>query len=422
MGEARTPLRWARESQLLGPLLRPGRRGRYAIGALTGQIAFAIITFAGAVLAARLFGPDGKGELTVWTLTSALGGLLLAGSIPTGFARMFLDDEANDLPAGALRHAAVALAATVVVAGVAALAGIDPLGALCFVVIGVTASVMVEDVAAVMVAAKRPWAFAVIRIARSLILAGGLAIGLLTSASLDLAFILWAAGSLGSVIAALFVARRLIGGPPMELRRAWGLGRGSAVTRVSTWGVRRLDQFIVAAIAGLPALGLYNAAVNLSEITEYAGAAIGLASFESEGTLDDRAARRILRLSLGLLTVISLFVTAAGFALIAPIFGEEFADARWVLVLLAPGLVLRGPAIAGSQIMLARGRGRTLSRIMVLTLACGGILWTVGTLSWGIEGAAAASTIVYALQAGLVRRALLGPSGRGGRASVVVAA
>ena len=82
---------------------------------------------------------------------------------------------------------------------------------------------------------------------------------------------------------------------------------------------------------------------------------------------------------------------------------------RQALLLLAPGLAFRGPAIAGGQIMLARGRGRTLARVMVATVACGAVLWTAGTIAWGIEGTALASSIVYAFQAGLIRRVLLGP-------------
>jgi O-antigen/teichoic acid export membrane protein len=179
------------------------------------------------------------------------------------------------------------------------------------------------------------------------------------------------------------------------------------VTRISSWAIRRLDQFVVAAIAGVPALGLYSAAVNLSEETEYAGIAIGQASFESERTLDDAAAKRILRMSALLLGAISVAVTVAGFFLIGPIFGDEFAEARWVLVLLAPGLVLRGPAIAGGQMMLARGQGRLLSRFMVVSVLFGLVVWSAGTLAWGINGAAFASSLVYVLQAALIRGGVL---------------
>ena len=277
-----------------------------------------------------------------------------------------------------------------------------------------TAAVVVEDVGAVLIAAKRPWAYSSLRIARSLVLAVGLAVAAMSGASLGVAFVLWAVGSLGSVLLALRLSPRMEGERP-GLKRAWSLGRGSAVTRIATWAVRRLDQFIVAALVGLPALGIYTAAVNLSEVTEYAGTAIGQASFETERTLDDVAARRILRLSALLLAVISLAVTVAGFFLIGPIFGSEFADARWVLVILAPGLVFRGPAIAGGQMMLARGQGRQLSRIMVLTVASGIVLWTAGSLAWGINGAALASSVVYVLGAVLIRRGLLrterGPGG-----------
>ena len=302
------PLTLVRGAIAAGPPGRLGRLGprrRFAVNAFAGQILFAIVTFAAAVFAARLLGPGGKGELTAWTLVSGFGGLLLAGSIPTGFARLYLDGEAKDVPRSSLRHAALALSVLIVLTVPAVLLGIDLLGAVCFILVGVTAAVVIEDVVTVMIAAKRPWAVALTRTARSLVLAAGLGIGLLTGASLGLAFGLWAAGSLLSMVVALFVARHLSGGEPMGLARSWGLGRGSATSRVSTAAVRRLDQLIVGAIAGLPALGLYNAAVNLSEVTEYAGAAIGHASFESERTLDDDAARRILRFSFGLLATVS---------------------------------------------------------------------------------------------------------------------
>jgi O-antigen/teichoic acid export membrane protein len=398
----------------LGSLIHPGPRGRYAANALAGQIVFAAITFVAAVLAARLFGPGGKGTLTTWTLASGLGGFVLASSLPTGFARELLAGRLGRLASSSLRHAGVALIALVVVGIPGMLLGLDPLAVVCFLLVGVSAAVVVEDVAAVMIAAKRPWAFAWLRIVRSAVLAAGLGIAAVAGGSLDVAFVLWAIGSALSVVLAVYVSRPYSGGDAVPLATAFRLGRGSAVTRISIWSIRRLDQFVVAAVLGLPALGLYNAAVNLSEVTEYAATAIGQATFESERTLDDRAARRIVNLSAVLLAVIAVFVTVAGFLLIGPIFGEEFTEARWVLVLLAPGLVFRGPAIAGGQMMLARGRGPALSRIMVATVGAGLVLWTAGAVAWGINGAALASSLVYVLQALLIHRGLL-QSGRRGR-------
>jgi O-antigen/teichoic acid export membrane protein len=390
-----------------GLLLRSGPRRGYATRALAGQIVFAVATFAAAVLVARLFGPEGKGTLTTWTLVSGLGGLLLAGSVPTGFARGFLEGRPGRLGRSALRHGGLSFVALLAVGAAGIAIGLDPLAVACFLGVGVPAAVVVEDVAAVMVAAKRPWAFAAPRTLRSLILAAGLGVAAIVGGSLDVAFLLWAGGSLAAMLLALRFSRSLPTGPPMPLRRALSEGRGSATTRISTWSIRRLDQFIVAALLGLPALGIYNAAVNISEVTEYAASAIGQASFETERTLDDAAARRIIRVSAALLAVIAFVVTVAGFFLIAPVFGEEFAEARWVLVLLAPGLIFRGPAIAGGQMMLARGQGPALSRIMLGAVATGSILWTAGALAWGIEGAALASSGVYVLQALLIHRGLL---------------
>jgi hypothetical protein len=176
---------------LLSAVLHPGRRGRYAVGALAGQVLFAAVTFAGGVLAARLFGPHGKGTLTTWTLVSALGGLVLAGPIATGLGRALLDGELGRLPAVALRHALLALAGLLAVSAIGIAIGLDPLAVACFLAVGIASAVVVEDVISVMMAAKRPWAYAMPRIARSLVLAGGLAAAAIAGWGLDAAFVLW---------------------------------------------------------------------------------------------------------------------------------------------------------------------------------------------------------------------------------------
>ena len=68
------------------------------------------------------------------------------------------------------------------------------------------------------------------------------------------------------------------------------------------------------------------------------------------------------------------------------------------MLLLAPGLVARGLAYTGGQLLMARGTGWVLSRIMLQFWLQALAMWGGLTYLFGIEGAAAASTAVYALQ------------------------
>ena len=58
----------------------------------------------------------------------------------------------------------------------------------------------------------------------------------------------------------------------------------------------------------------------------------------------------------------------------------------------------KGPRLHRRQLLMARGTGWVLSRIMLRILVAGLAMWGGLTYLFGIEGAAAASTAVYALQ------------------------
>src|SRR5205807_771840 len=124
-----------------------------------------------------------------------------------------------------------------------------------------------------------------------------------------------------------------------------------------------------------------------------------------EASLDSSTARSISRRIGGYLTVISVVVAISGVILIPPIFGNAFGSARWALLLLAPGLIPRGVFHAGISMLLARGRGRDAARMQAMVLTLAVPLWVASTEAFGINGAAAASTVIYAVQALLIVRA-----------------
>jgi O-antigen/teichoic acid export membrane protein len=387
---------------------RLSARWRMAGGAFAGQVAFSAVTLLGSILVARELGAADKGTLTAWTLATGIAGIALAGPLPTGLARSWLAGGRSWIRSAGVRHLSAVMPAVVVVVVVALALGADPVAVAFMVGVGLPAAVVGVDMRAVFAAAKRPWALHGNNLVRALVLTAGLGIAALASgASLELAYGLWAAGSALSILLALGLADPAAGQRPPPARRLAQLGRGSGLSRLSSVGVRRADQLVVVAIAGPTALGVYSVAANLSEITEYAGAAVGNATFEDRRTLDDATAARILRRLALLLALLTAAVVIAGFLLISPVFGSAFEEATTVLLLLAPGMLARGRAITAVQIMLARGQGTQSSRILLAVLAVGLPVWVAATAAWGIEGAAAATSCVYLLEATLTRRALL---------------
>ena len=384
-----------------------GRRSRYAVALFAGQVVFALLLFAASVLAARLLGPAGKGEYTAWTLATMVVALALAGSIPVGLGRAYLGSERLALVRTALRHGVLALGVTAVAIAPAILLGVDAVALVFCILVAVPATVATNDLLVVMQAAKRAWSQQAIRIAMAAVVAVGMT-GLLIAPAddrLDIAFGVWAAAAVASALTAALVARRHLGArheaETLEgetLRGAARRGEGSYLARLIDFLLLRVDQFIVVAITGPFGLGLYSVAVNCSEISWYVGAAIGQAVFEDRRTLGNEAARRILHRAGWILAFTTIVVTIAGFFLISPIFGGRFEEARWALLLLAPGLVAKGLAYTGGQLLMARGTGWVLSRIMLRILVAGLAMWGGLTYLFGIEGAAAASTAVYALQ------------------------
>jgi O-antigen/teichoic acid export membrane protein len=165
--------------------------------------------------------------------------------------------------------------------------------------------------------------------------------------------------------------------------------------------VQRLDQLIVVAVIGTAGLGIYGVAVNWSEIGQYLGMAIGHSVYEDEGTLDRKAALRIFGRAARWVGAFSIGIGVIGFVLIPFVFGERFAEARWALLLLTPGVAARAVYGAAQQMLLAQGRAFLVSRLNLATTAVAVPVWFAGSAVFGVEGAAAGSSLVYIVQMAL---------------------
>jgi O-antigen/teichoic acid export membrane protein len=165
----------------------------------------------------------------------------------------------------------------------------------------------------------------------------------------------------------------------------------------------RFDQFLVESLAGTSVLGLYAVAVSLTEAAWQVPIAMSMALFSRVSATTDRQADlvtpRVLRLTLimTLLEVVALFFL--GRPLIRLLFGVEFEAALPAFYWLLPGTLL----YAVPRVLEGDLAGRGYPSIPSLAVGVAVVLTVVLDLfwipSWGIVGAARASSVAYAANA-----------------------
>ena len=155
----------------------------------------------------------------------------------------------------------------------------------------------------------------------------------------------WVAGQvIATLILVAFVLRRLggFGGPDRALgRETLAFGAQAHLGRVLNQGNYRLDQWIMGAIAGSHALGIYSIAVAWTEALFFLPASLALAQVPDNTRATPHDAARQAAGAFRIATVLTA-VLAIGMIVLAPfltgtIFGEEFAPAAAQIRVLAFG-------------------------------------------------------------------------------------
>lgn len=185
------------------------------------------------------------------------------------------------------------------------------------------------------------------------------------------------------------------------LRPALAYGIKAHLGNILSYLNYRLDLFLVNFLAGPVAAGLYNVAVKLIEQLWMISQAVSTVIFPRLSAMtEDETARRSFT-PLVARTVLWLTLLSAGLlALIAKpliifLFGHAFADAVGALLILLPGVVLFSCARVLANDLAARGMvgiNLVLAGLAVLVNVVGNLLLIP---RFGIEGAAAATTLAY---------------------------
>ncbi|WP_329108987.1 oligosaccharide flippase family protein [Micromonospora sp. NBC_01699] len=366
-----------------------------------------------AVLASKLLGPHQRGLMVLGITTASIAGLL--SGLGTGSALRSRLPTVTGTPAGrhllasytwwsvvsAVAGSGLAVALTVLSAPLIDPGLADPpfLLAVLVITVGYVALTQFPDVwyAAGRFHAGSGWAAA--------IAAGGL-VGVLVGALLDrTAWALLLAQGLGMVAVTVVQGYQLRVVGLFRLRspdrrelvdllrhgcRALGLTMGLALAL-------RADRYVLGAVAGAATVGIYSVAATLSEGPRLVPAALGqIVNREVSlgGGLSQVArARRSALISSALM---GLVVAVGGWFLVVPVFGDAFADARPLLLVLLVAEIAFAPFAVASRALLGGGWMTTAGLLGAGGSVAALILFALAIPLWGGYGAAVACILTYA--------------------------
>jgi len=193
-------------------------------------------------------------------------------------------------------------------------------------------------------------------------------------------------------------------------------GRWIFVGTALTFMVMRLDIFILSGLVGMGVLGLYNIAKNLAlAAVEALGAQANTVLLPVYSRLSDRGGQQLrkqtvkLRLMLMGVFLPPLWALAIGGRLFFHVFYDaRYADAGWMLQLMAAGTVASVVTMTIDPVLLAKGDSfrymlQLASRLVLQVIGMALGAYYGGTVGF-IIGLAAADLLNYPVLAGLVRK------------------
>lgn len=390
-------------------------------GGIGGRIAQTflaqLLSTGGTVLAvlvtSRALGPEGKGVLTL----ALLGGRILDMAVSFGFghALMFVRARCTWAPSRVL-GAAYAFwgAVTVVLAGAGALAltslrtdlpaGLSPAAAV--LVLAMTSARLLHYLlSSILLGADQLGRYNLLNLASSMV-TGLVCVGAAALHGLTVETAL-AAYLAGAGAAALWGAQTLGFGldrPNGPLfRHCLGYGLQIHLGQVALFLNNRLDTLLVGAMLPVREVGLYSAAVAISEIVWRLPNVVATVLYPLVArSSDDKSAAvtaQVCRVTQGAMLVACAVLAVAIKPAVALLFGPAYSEAVWPTLLLLPGMITLSLFTLLYHDLAGRGRpGTGLAATVVGLLAT--LVLDLLLIPWqGIRGAAAASTVAYSLSA-----------------------
>jgi O-antigen/teichoic acid export membrane protein len=178
----------------------------------------------------------------------------------------------------------------------------------------------------------------------------------------------------------------------------------------------RADAFLVNAIRGVRETGVYSVTSGLAETLWYVPNALGTVMFSRavDPTADaGRIAAVLTRTTIAVAVATSIPAFILGPRLVEIVYGAEFGEAGDALRLILPGIVAYSVVAVLSRYIVGQGRPGTGTAVLLIGLALNVGSNLILIPRYGILGAAASSSISYAVTALLTLIVFRRLSGRG---------
>ena len=406
----------------------PGPRPAFSSGVLAilaGQAAGGVAALLIEVCYARILGPEARGVISICLMCVAFGVLVGAaggeGSIVFWSARE-RGGHATWFPAVLVWG----FAGSILAAGLWWLAywqfklpilrGILPSWA-WLVLLNIPAAVLFAYAMALLAGLERFSLRSAGTLLRQLAtLSGFLAIWLFTGRTTAAALAAVLLGYLGSACMTFFLLRKQLAGfwkihsARGNLLPTLAYGLRGQIGNLATFFTYRLDIFVINYFLPLAQLGYYALGVTISEALWQIPSAAAYALFPRTSRTPNEPATRFTCLVMRqvfLVTCVSGLLLAAVCPLLVPlVFGARFGPSVAVIVWLLPGTMALSLAKVGCSDLAGRGKNgySSLFALICLVLTIAFDLFLIPR--FGIEGAAAASSLAYLVDSVLVLLAL----------------
>jgi len=215
----------------------------------------------------------------------------------------------------------------------------------------------------------------------------------------------------GTVLQSLWIARHLRRVPPLVDgtddsvggQRLVGAGLAFQPYVVANFLLLRLDVFFLAHFSNDAEVGRYAVAVTLAELVWNVTDAIHLPAIERASASDSVGEDGFRTVAVRMTLLLGASATAL-VAVVAPlvipwVYGSDYADAGWIVVALAPGMVMMALWRVTSLATLRFGHPAVQSSISIGALIINVVLNVALDPSFGALGAATGSSIAYLVAA-----------------------
>ena len=369
------------------------------------------------VMLARGLGPDGRGVYGLINETALVvaafpgAALELAGIYLIGKRRFSL----QTVFANTLTWSLVLAAICVLLIPVTLLSGVTVFGMssieISVALLGASMITVGDGSREYLLPLNRPVAYTGLTLIPPIIRFGGIVLIVLTvGLTVDLAAVVWLISLAALLVFTIMTMRRHVSFRPRvnwkAMRAQVSFGSRSHFGWILQALNHRLGVFMIAAMVGTGGVGHYLVGVNLAELTWWIPLALGTVLFPKASTMDSESNFEMSAMACRRTLVVTL---AAGIALllVAPtaiplVYGGNFVPSVTIFLILLPsGLFYTVHKVLGSSLSAHGMPQATLyAGLVSLPLTVGLNLFMIPR--WGIEGAAIASDIAYAVNAAVI--------------------